>query len=577
MDKHFDKKSLPAELVVLDANVLTVAAKQPRAEAFAVREGRFVAVGRSQEMRAWIGPKTTVWRLKGKTITPGFNDAHLHPAPAYAESAPQYVVPVGPGYVRTMKELIAALRRKATLTPKGQTIRGFGYDDIKLGRHPTCHDLDLASTEHPIVIRHASGHLSVCNSHVLKLSGITRDTPSPAGGVVGKDAQGEPNGFLAESAASLITRVGDAPPRPDPAALLSAYAACFQGYAARGITSVGVAGTDPSTLQVFETLRDQGRLVTRLNVLLREGNAAMVTERLKNPPRTKGASDAMIRLGAIKLFHGNSLSGRTCWLSEPYVDRAGYYGVPPARSQEALDDLIGRIHQAGLQIACHSNGDREIEMLVLAIERAQQRVPRPDARHRIEHCSVVRQDLLVRIKQAGIVIVPHSYEWEHGDKMDAYGEKRWEWMHPSKRGIELGIPVAGHSDAPISAADSMLRLFCLVTRQSQQGRVYGVSQRMKPEVALRIWTLGGAFASFEEHEKGSIEPGKLADFVVLAADPTRVDPKALRQIVVERTVLGGKTVYERVRDATRLASYAPGFYPLCGDGGEEDEGKVWPQ
>jgi predicted amidohydrolase YtcJ len=562
----------PADLVVLDVNVLTVSPESPHAQSFAVRDGRFVAVGRSSDIARLIGPLTKVWHLKGKTVTPGFNDAHLHPSPAYIEDAPQYVVPCGPDHVRTIQDLITALKHKAAITPKGQIIRGFGYDDAKLGRHPTCHDLDLASTEHPIIIRHASGHLSVCNTYALMAAGVTRDTPNPPGGVVGKDAAGEPNGYLAESAAGMVSGVGTRPPAADPETRLRAYAACFQGYAAKGITSAGVAGTDQEELHEFEILRDRGMLPTRLNVMLTQSALPALVTRLQTDP----PDNSIIRLGTIKIFHGNSLSGRTCWLSEPYVDKPGFYGVPPARSQAQLDELVWSIHHAGLQIACHSNGDREIDMLLTAIERAQAREPRPDARHRIEHCSVVRQDLLNRIKQANIVIVPHSYEWEHGDKLSSYGEKRWDWMFPNKRGIDMGIPVAGHSDSPISAADPMLRIQCLVTRKSAQGKVYGASQRMRPEQALRIWTVGGAYATFEEKTKGSIAPGMLADFVVLAGDPTRTHADAIKDIRVERTVMGGKTVYDHVIDAARVAAYAPGSYHLCGDGDEADEGVVWP-
>lgn len=575
----------PADLVVLDANVLTVAPGNPHAQAFAVRDGKFIAVGRTGDMKGLIGPKTAVWHLKGKTVTPGYNDAHLHPSAAFTEDAPQYVVPCGPDHVKNMEELIAALKRKANLSPKGQIVRGFGYDDIKLGRHPTCHDLDLASTDHPIVIRHVSGHLSVCNSYALKAAGITRDTPNPAGGVVGKDASGQPNGYLAESAAGLVGGVGTRPPAADREGVLKAYAACFQGYAAHGITSAGVAGTGIEELRTFETLRERGMLATRLNVMLNQRSIPALIAQKQNIPGSREVaaippSNEMIRTGGIKIFHGNSLSGRTCWLSAPYADRPDFYGVPPARSQADLDELVWSIHHAGLQVACHSNGDREIDMVLTAIEHAQARELRPDARHRIEHCSVVRQDLLDRIKAAHVVIVPHSYEWEHGDKFSSYGEKRWDWMFPNKRGIEMGIAVAGHSDSPISAADPMLRIQCLVTRKSAEGKVYGSSQRMRPEDALRIWTANGAYASFEEQIKGTIAPGMLADFVVLNADPTRTRPDAIKEIQVERTVLGGKTVFERAKDARRIAAYAPGSYHLCADGNEADAdaeaGNVWP-
>jgi hypothetical protein len=562
----------PADLVVLDANVLTIVDASPQAEAFAVRDGRFVAVGKSSDMERYIGPKTQILHLKGKTVTPGFNDAHLHPSAAYAEDDPRYVVPLGPDHVKTMDDLIAALKRQADKTPKGQTVRGAAYDDAKLGRHPTCHDLDRASTDHPIVIHQVSGgHLTVCNTYALKAAGITRDTPSPRGGEIGKDANGEPNGYLAESAGGLVSGVGARPSAPSTTDREKGLLVCLQKYAAKGITSAGVAGTSVGGLREYETMRDKGTLPVRMNVMLSSGNVSRLTELMKTAPK-----DNLVRIGTIKIYHGNSLSGRTCWVTDPYVDRPNYYGVAPSRSQERLDELVWSIHSAGLQVACHSNGDKEIDMLLTAFEHAQARMPRPDARHRIEHCSIVTQALLDRIKKDGIVIVPHSYEWEHGDKFSSYGEKRWEWMFPNKRAIDMGIPVAGHSDSPISAADPMLRVQCLVTRTSAEGVVIAASQQMSAEAALRIWTVGGAYATSEEKIKGTIAPGMLADFAVLSADPTKTPGLKIKDIVVERTIMGGKTVYQRTADAARLSLYAPGSYHICCDGDEADEACEWP-
>jgi predicted amidohydrolase YtcJ len=259
-----------------------------------------------------------------------------------------------------------------------------------------------------------------------------------------------------------------------------------------------------------------------------------------------GLGDEHLRLGAIKLFHGNSLSGRTCWLSEPYVDRPGDYGIPPARSQKDLDALILAIHKAGFQAAVHSNGDREIDMVLTAIERAQVSQPRSDARHRIEHASVATPPLLQRARRLGVVLALHSYIYEHGDKMEPYGAYRWGLMHPNRSALDLGIPVAGTSDWPVSAADPLLRIQDLVTRRSAEGKVYGPQQIIFPEEAITVWTLGSAYASFEEKVKGSIERGKLADFVVLSADPTRVASEAIRSIRVERTFIGGKCVFRNV-------------------------------
>jgi len=255
--------------------------------------------------------------------------------------------------------------------------------------------------------------------------------------------------------------------------------------------------------------------------------------------------DDRVRYGAIKLFHGNSLSAQTCWLSKPYADRPDYFGVPPARPQEALDQLILKVHKAGLQACVHSNGDREIDMVVTAFERALQESPRQNHRHRIEHCSVVTEEILGRIRKLGLVIVPHSYIWEHGDKMEGYGEWRWDWMHAARSMLDLGIPIAGHSDSPVSAAEPLLRIQDMVTRISAEGKVYGAKQRISVEEALRVWTLGGAYASFEEDRKGSIGVGKLGDFVVLSKDPTLVAPNAIQDIAVEMTVIGGRIAFER--------------------------------
>jgi predicted amidohydrolase YtcJ len=255
--------------------------------------------------------------------------------------------------------------------------------------------------------------------------------------------------------------------------------------------------------------------------------------------------EAGLRYGAIKIFHGNSLSGQTCWLYEPYAHDKNYYGIPPARSQDALDRLILKIHEAGLQACVHTNGDREIDMVLDAFEAALAKSPRADHRHRLEHCSVVNEQIVQRIKRLGLVVAPQSFIYEHGDKMDNFGAGRWDWMLPGRSLIDAGVPVAGNSDYPVSRAEPLLHLQDMVTRTSAEGKTYGLRQRTTLDQALYVWTMGGAFASFEEGVKGSIEPGKLADFVVLSADPGQVDPLAIKDIPVEMTVIDGNVVYQR--------------------------------
>ena len=530
----------PAELVARHANVLTVDAKQPNATAFAVRGGKFVAVGSDESVKGLIGPGTKVLDLAGRTIVPGFIDAHAHPRPIYPEDSRWANVDCSPTKVRTMEELVAALKRKAERTPPGQWVFGSRYQETKLGRQPTRHDLDRASTNHPIIISHSSGHQSVCNSLALQLAKITRDTEDPPGGKFVRDDQRDLTGLLQERAASVVRAAGPRTPDAPKAETIAAYRECYREYVRRGITSVHVAGTSPGAVRLMEEARGND-LPLRFYFMFREAD-------LEEATRRKGEyalGDDGISFGAIKLFHGNSLSAQTCWLSKPYAHRPDYFGVPPARSQEALNKLILSVHEAGLQACVHCNGDREIDMLLTAFENALTRKPRANHRHRIEHCSVVTEDLLRRIKKLDLVVVPHSYIWEHGDKMENYGAWRWDWMHAARSMLDLGIPVAGHSDSPVSVAEPLLRIQDMVTRTSAEGKVYGAKQRITPEEALRVWTLGGAYAEFADERKGSIQPGKLADFVVLAADPTRVKPETIKDIAVVKTFIGGRPVFEQ--------------------------------
>ena len=282
-----------------------------------------------------------------------------------------------------------------------------------------------------------------------------------------------------------------------------------------------------------------------------------------------GFGDDMLRMTSLKVFHGNSMSGRTCWLSEEYSDQPGYFGIPPARTQDALDKSFEAMHKAGFQIATHSNGDREIDMVLTAIERAQAADPRPDARHRIEHASVMNQSLLDRAKKAGVILVFHSYMWEHGDKLASYGEKRLAMIHPYRTAIDMGIHVAGHSDSTVSAADPLLRIQDMVTRKGENGVGYGVNQRVSVEEAIKVWTLDGAYATFEERSKGSIAAGKLADFAVLRKDPRKVPPDTIKDIVVDATYVGGKSVWQAPAKMTAVERHFVEGIDF-GDGDEDE-------
>jgi predicted amidohydrolase YtcJ len=531
-----------AELAIVDANVLTMAEKNPRADAVAVAGGRFIAVGERDRIRSLIGEETRIVDLGGKTVLPGFNDAHMHPL-----GIPPGSVYLGPNAISSMDGLLEALRARARETAEGEWILGWGYEDSKLGRHPGRDDLDRVSQAHPILIFHSSGHIAATNSYALRGAQVGGNTPDPDGGSFDRDAQGEPTGVCRERAAfdQLFTEKNPKP-QPSLAEAVGSLGERFRIFYEDGITSIGDAWVTPGSFAAYLGAFAGGARM-RVNLMFGDEHLrfARFARRLESLGMLSWIGRDRLRVGPIKVFHGNSLSGQTCWLYEPYADRAGYYGVPPARDQDQLDGHLREIHSAGFQLAVHSNGDREIDMVLQSIENALSPEPRVDHRHRIEHASIVNAQILRRAKDLGVVLAPHSYIYEHGDKMVAYGEKRFPWMHANRSALEMGIPVAGSSDFPVSAAHPMTRIQSLVTRASADGEVYGSEQRLQPEQAIAVFSRGGAYASFEEALKGTIEEGKLADLVVLSSDPARTPPSQLRNIRVDMTVIGGEIVFQR--------------------------------
>jgi len=595
------------DTIVINAKVITVDAAHPAAQAFAIDNGRFTAVGTNAEILKLKTASTKVIDLKGMTVTPGFNDAHLHPQAIFDENSPYYRVWLGSDRVKTMDDLVAALQRKAAITPAGKAINGYGYNDVTLGRHPNRHDLDKVSTTQPVSITHGSGHITVVNSFMLNAAGVTKETPDPPGGALDRDPDGTPNGVLRESGRGVLGRgrreqqaaasgekaaTSDQPaagrgegrgqradagdgrgaasndrmsiPHDDE---IKGYLNCFRQYSARGITSVGIAGGSPSSFRLMQELRDQGNPV-RVGFMFSVGSF----DDLQAAGIQRGFGDDRLRISSLKNFQGNSLSGRTAWLSQAYSDRPDYFGIPPARTQEKLDEDVQKWWDAGWQVATHSNGDREIDMMLTAIERAAAKNPRPEARWRIEHASVMNQALLDRAKKDGVILVFHSYMWEYGNILASYGPERLSMMHAYRTAIDMGIHVAGHSDSPISAADPLLRVQDMVTRKSSDGVARGVNQRISVDEAIKVWTLDGAYATFEENLKGSIAAGKLADFVVLQKDPRAVPPDTIKDIVLEATYLGGQKVYTAPEKAVAMIpqppiNYGDGNY---GDGDEEE-------
>jgi predicted amidohydrolase YtcJ len=545
---NYCNASVALDTIWINANVITISKIGDRAQAIGVRNKKIIAVGSNEFVRKSVNKNAAVIDLKGKTVVPGFNDAHLHPSPKYPFESVHSSIELGPAQVKNMDELVDLLKKKAAITPEGIPIRGFGYQDTKLGGHPTKQILDKVALNHPVIIRHSSGHISAVNSYVLKSGGITKDTPDPPGGSFDRDADGTPNGVCRESALSRVlksAKLKESNP-PTEKEELDAYRKAFEIYLSNGVTSVTEAGSSFPKMATYKKLQAQG-LALRINLLISESHLDEVIQK----GITRGYGNENLKISGIKTFHGNSLSGRTCWLNDPYdmvnpeTGKKDYYGIPPKRTQAELDSLFFKIHSHGLQIGCHSNGDREIEMVLNSLEKIQKLKPRSNSRHRIEHCSVTNESILKRVKSDSVVIVLHSYIYEHADKMIVFGQARWDWMFPNRKAIDMGIAVAQHSDDPVSQAIPMIRIQSLATRTSAEGIVIAEKQKILPEEAIKLWTLGGAYASFEEKVKGSIEVGKFADMVVLSEDPTKMDLFKIKDIKVLQTIIGGKVVFTR--------------------------------
>ena len=521
----------PPELVVINARVFTSDDARPRAEAFAVQNGRFTAVGSTAEVRAITGRNTRVIDASGMTVTPGFIDTHSHPQGVNELTG----VNVN---LRTVEEVKAALRKKAATTPPEYWVSGYMYDDTKLDRPVTRRDLDEAVPNHPAMVGHRGGHTGVYNSVAFRLAGVTLETPDPADGRFYRE-NGEFTGKVAEGARNVFGRVGrrEAVNRET---RQKGVAHISQQMTAAGLTSVHLTGGGAENLTAYQDAYAAGELRFRMYFFPRGG----IFETLRQAGIRTGFGDEWLRIGAVKYGADGSASERTMRMSTPYVGRPDDYGIL-TMTKEQIDAAVEQAHRAGFQIGIHANGDVTIAMVLDAYERVQRAFPRADARHRIEHCSLVNPELLRRIKAAGVIPTPfYTYVYYHGDKWAEYGPEKMRWMFAHRSFLDHGIPVPGASDYMPGPYEPMMALQSLVTRTDYAGREWGPNQRVTLDEALRICTLNGAHASFEEKLKGSITAGKLADFVMLEKDPHDVPPTSLKDIRVVRTVVGGRTMYE---------------------------------
>ena len=521
------------DTILYNGRILTMGTREREVEALALAGSRVYAIGTSTEMLSLAGSGVRRINLGGKRVTPGFNDAHSHPC----ESGVALVTQVALEF-DSIEAITAAIRAKAAVTAPGEWVVGFLYDDTKTPRPLDRTDLDAAAPDHPVVVQHRGGHTAFVNSTALTVARVEENTPNPPNGEYFRDAAGRHNGRVAENALDAILALAVKPPsRADyrkGAALISKL------FASRGITSACEADGNPAALQGYQDARDGGELMGRFYTHI---DYSLLDKMIAAGVHT-GFGDEWVKLGAVKLFADGSISERTALLSEPYAGLGDYRGISRA-TRETLYEQTRKAYLAGWQVGTHANGDVAIDSVLGIYEQLQREFPRRDSRFRIEHCTLVTPDLVRRIKAAGVIPLPFAgYVYFHSEKMHFYGEERLKHMFAMRDFLDAGIRAAPGSDYTASPAEPMLWLRSEVTRTDASGHSWGANQRITVEEAIRCSTVNGAYASFEENIKGTLEPGQLADLVVWDQDLMTIDPLSFMSVKPERTMLGGRWVYE---------------------------------
>jgi predicted amidohydrolase YtcJ len=531
------------DLVVFNARVVTVDVRQPRAEAFAIKNSRFIAVGSNADVRNLIRTGTRTWDAHGAMIVPGFIDTHNHAG----GTTLLYEVLVGnPFEVEfvTIDSIVEKLRARAAQTPPGYWVEGYFFDDTKVkdGRQLNIHDLDRVSADHPVAVHHRGGHTSFYNSKAFEMADVNSHTPNPPGGTFDKDASGALNGRVTDNAKGVLSRAGKRQSAGySESALLerevAGVAHISKMFARYGVTTVHHEG---GSLPAMQKVRASGDLKHRISYEA----AGRQLDALISAGIQSGFGDEWIRFGTTAEHTvDGSFSERTMALSINYPG-TNYKGNVTT-TQEDLNAWIEKVHRAGIQINCHANGDVAIDMYLSAVERAQKLFPRPDTRPKITHCTLINDDLVRRMKALDAVpALFTTYAYYNSDKFSFYGEDLMKRSMAFRTLLDAGIHAAAGSDFSPGPFDPRMAIQGMVTRTGWDGKTWGRNQRISLDEAIRVNTLNGAYNSHEESIKGSITAGKLADYVVLAEDLYAIPTDKIKDVKIVRTVVGGNTVYE---------------------------------
>lgn len=530
------------DLVFFNGRVLTIDPALPRAESVAVHQGRIFAVGSNDELEPLRKQARKTVDLQGAVLLPGLIDAHTH-----FISGGMSLANVNLVGAFTMQEMQRRVAEKVERTPDGDWIVGRGWDHTKRTDEvawPTKADLDQVAPDHPVYLGRVDGHVGWANSRALALAGITSDSPDPYGGQIMRDEHGEPTGILLETAKNLVQNIL---PVPDAAARERGLKLALEEAARFGVTSIH-DNAPAEDLALFRDFHDRGNLTVRVNALVRgwEVDTPFLEPMIAIGART-GTGDDWIKYGALKLSLDGTLGSRTAAMLEPYSDDPGNHGVYRI-TQEELDPIIERAHAHHIQVALHAIGDGACRMALDSIERAMQKHHWPDHRHRIEHEQVITREDMLRFPQLGIIasLQPCHAVTDLAWVESRVGPERIKTSYAWRSFVDCGTRICLGTDWPVETLDPRVGFYVAVTRQGLDGNPPGgrwPEECLTIDEVLKGYTLDAAWAEFSEDRKGSITPGKLADFVIFAEDPTEMDPSRLLDLEVLATIVNARTVY----------------------------------
>jgi len=543
-------KPPPADTIFQGGTIQTLAHEGAQAEALAVRDGQVVAVGDRSTVEAYRGPQTQTVDLGGKTLMPGFVDGHGHVTfyAALADTVNVSSPPAGP--MKNHDDLVEALAAfiETRQIPPGQTVMGWGYDDSLLEEkaHPTRDVLDRASTEHPVIVAHVSGHLAAANSMALAQFGYSAETPDPPGGVIRRrPGSTEPNGVLEETAAQrMFITLGQG----DLEAKVDQLARAQKSVLAEGITTVQDGATAPENYALMRETARRGLLdLDVVSLPLWNGYDQIAAEGdvpLDYVDRFK--------VGGIKMVLDGSPQGKTAYFREPYLvppmGQGPHYHGYPIPPQEVVDATFLKFADLGIPVFAHANGDASADMFTSALEKAMKgRDPVP-ARFVMIHAPLVLEEHLDTMKRYGAVpsfFTSHVFYWGDYHRDSVMGAERASHLSPTRWAQDREMLFNLHTDTPIVVYDQFHLVWCAVVRKTRSGQILGPDQRLSVYEALRAVTYNSAWAYGEEDRKGTLEPGKLADMIVVSSDPFAIDPDEIQNIEVLETWKEGKKVYDR--------------------------------